>query len=51
VKWQRGAGAIAGLLDASVIQFENQPAIEEALFAWKDSVADYGDCTQCRTAG
>jgi len=37
-------GAISALLDATDIQFENEPAIEEALFAWKDSAADFADC-------
>jgi len=37
-------GAISGLLDAADIQFENEPAIEEALFTWKDSTAGFADC-------
>ena len=37
-------GAISGLLDATDIQFENEPAIEQALFTWKDSTADFADC-------
>jgi predicted nucleic-acid-binding protein len=36
--------AISGLLDASDAQFEDEPAIEEALFIWKDSTADFADC-------
>jgi predicted nucleic-acid-binding protein len=36
--------AISGLLDASDVQFENEPAIEEALFMWKDATADFADC-------
>ncbi len=36
--------AISGLLDATDVQFEDEPAIEEALFVWKDSAADFGDC-------
>jgi predicted nucleic-acid-binding protein len=36
--------AISGLLDASDIQFEDEPVIEEALFIWKDSTADFADC-------
>lgn len=36
--------AISGLLDASDVQFEDEPAIEEALFIWKDSTADFADC-------
>lgn len=36
--------AISGLLDATDVQFEDEPAIEEALFVWKDSAADFADC-------
>ena len=36
--------AISGLLDAPDVQFEDEPAIEEALFIWKDSTADFADC-------
>ena len=36
--------AISGLLDATDVQFEDEPAIEEALFIWKDSTADFADC-------
>ena len=36
--------AISGLLDATDLQFEDEPAIEEALFVWKDSAADFADC-------
>lgn len=36
--------AISGLLDASDVQFEDEPAIEEALFMWKDVTADFADC-------
>jgi predicted nucleic-acid-binding protein len=36
--------AISGLLDASEVQFEDEPAVEETLFAWKDSAADFADC-------
>jgi predicted nucleic-acid-binding protein len=36
--------AISGLLDATDVQFENEPAIEEALFMWKDASADFADC-------
>jgi predicted nucleic-acid-binding protein len=37
-------GAISGLLDSIEIQFEDEPSIEEALFMWKDSTADFADC-------
>lgn len=36
--------AISGLLNATDVQFEDEPAIEEALFVWKDSIADFADC-------
>jgi len=35
---------ISGLLEASDIQFEDEPAIEEALFIWKDTTSDFADC-------
>jgi predicted nucleic-acid-binding protein len=36
--------AISGLLDASDVRFEDEPVIEEALFIWKDTAADFADC-------
>lgn len=36
--------AISGLLNATDIQFEDEPSVEEALFIWKESVADFADC-------
>jgi predicted nucleic-acid-binding protein len=36
--------AISGLLDATDVRFENEPAIEEALYMWKDTTADFADC-------
>jgi predicted nucleic-acid-binding protein len=38
------AEAISGLLDATEIQFEAEPAIEECLQLWKDSTAEFADC-------
>ena len=35
---------ISSLLDAIDIQFEDEPSIEEALFMWKDTAADFADC-------
>ena len=35
---------ISGLLDTTDVRFEDEPAIEEALFTWKDAVADFADC-------
>ena len=36
--------AMSGLLDATEVQLEDEPAIEETLFIWKDSAADFADC-------
>ena len=36
--------AISGLLDATDVRFEDEPAIEEALFIWKDTAADFAAC-------
>jgi len=36
--------AVSGLLNATNVQFEDEPVIEEALFTWKDSLADFADC-------
>jgi len=35
---------ISGLLEATDIRFEDEAAIEEALFTWKDAAADFADC-------
>ena len=35
---------ISGLLDATDVQFEDEPTIEEALYVWKDTTADFADC-------
>lgn len=36
--------AISGLLEADDVQLEDEAAIEEALYMWKDSNADFTDC-------
>src|SRR5450631_673311 len=36
--------AISGLLDAADVKFEDEPAIEETIFTWKDATADFADC-------
>lgn len=36
--------AISGLLDSTDVRFEDEQAIEEALFIWKDTTADFTDC-------
>ena len=35
---------ISRLLDAPDIQLEDEPAVEEALFIWRDANADFSDC-------
>ena len=35
---------ISRLLDATDVQFEDEPAIEEAIFNWRDASADFADC-------
>jgi predicted nucleic-acid-binding protein len=36
--------AVSGLLDATDVEFEDEPTIEEALYLWKEGVADFSDC-------
>lgn len=36
--------AVSGLLGATDVRFEDEPAIEEALFLWKDATAEFADC-------
>ena len=36
--------AISGLLDATDVQFEDEMAIEAALFVWKDNGVEFADC-------
>lgn len=40
----RIVATISSLLDTSDVRFEDEPAIEEALFTWKDASADFADC-------
>jgi predicted nucleic-acid-binding protein len=35
---------ISALLDAPDVQFEDEPAVEEALYVWRDTRADFADC-------
>ena len=37
-------GAFSDLLSAADLSFEDEPSIEEALFVWKDSSAQFADC-------
>ncbi len=36
--------AISGLLAATDVCFEDESAVEEALFVWKEATADFADC-------
>ena len=36
--------AFSGLLDADDVFLENEPVVEEALFLWKETTADFADC-------
>lgn len=38
------ADVLSGLLDASDIVLEDEAAVEEALFVWRDANADFADC-------
>ena len=37
-------GIFRALLEASELSFEDEPALEEALFHWKDSACGFSDC-------
>jgi predicted nucleic-acid-binding protein len=36
--------AFSTLLDADDLTFEDEPSVEQALYTWKESVADFADC-------
>lgn len=38
------ARAIAGLLDSAEVRFEDEPAVEQALYAWRDAAEDFAEC-------
>jgi len=38
------ADTISGLLDAAEVRFEVEPVVEQALYLWRDSAADFADC-------
>ena len=38
------ASAIGALLEAAEMQIEDEPSVEEALYVWKESSADFADC-------
>jgi predicted nucleic-acid-binding protein len=37
-------GVLSGLLDSTDLQIEDEAGVEEALYLWKDSGADFADC-------
>lgn len=36
--------AFSTLLDVADLAFEDEPSVENALYSWKDSVAEFADC-------
>ena len=36
--------ALSALLDAVELEFEDEPSVEEAVFTWKASGAEFADC-------
>jgi predicted nucleic-acid-binding protein len=34
----------SALLDTADLAFEDEPSVENAVYSWKDSVADFADC-------
>ena len=38
------ADALSSLLDSVELTFEDEPSVEQALFVWKDSAAEFADC-------
>jgi predicted nucleic-acid-binding protein len=36
--------AFGGLLDSMEFAIEDEPSVEQALFVWKDSTAEFADC-------
>ena len=41
---QKIADALSSLLDSVELTFEDEPSVEQALFVWKDSAAEFADC-------
>ena len=37
-------GAFHGLLESADLQIEAEPSVEQALYIWKDSAAEFADC-------
>ena len=38
------AAAMSGLLDTVELCWEDEPSVEDALFVWKESAAEFADC-------
>jgi predicted nucleic-acid-binding protein len=38
-------GAYSGLLDSTEVRIEDEAIVEKALYVWKDSGADFADCS------
>jgi predicted nucleic-acid-binding protein len=36
--------AFSSLLDTADLAFEDEPSVENAVYSWKDSAADFADC-------
>jgi predicted nucleic-acid-binding protein len=36
--------ALSALLETAEVAFEDEPAVETALYSWKDSAAEFADC-------
>jgi predicted nucleic-acid-binding protein len=36
--------AFSALLDTADLTFEDEPSVENAIYSWKDSAADFADC-------
>jgi predicted nucleic-acid-binding protein len=36
--------ALSALLDAAEVSFEDEPSVEQAVYLWKDSTAEFADC-------
>ena len=37
-------GTFSGLLESAELRIEGEPSVEQALFIWKDSAAEFADC-------
>jgi predicted nucleic-acid-binding protein len=37
-------GALSALLDTAEVGFEDEPSVEQAVYTWKDSAAEFADC-------